>query len=323
MKKLLIAHLISLSLLPFYTATVYAEPAPVYEADEMPPQFDSADQPQADVMPPPPANDGDNTFVPVDVPNRDNNNITNSPPPTRPVAMPKQPGTGPLEERLERLEQQVYTLQDNKQSSDSSPRIDFLLSQVQALRAQVEKLTNQVSEMQNQPGSTKTVGVVTSKVSVSNDVAPKPTTTLPLKTDGDVVKTSAQPNVAEEQQIYQTAYNLIKQKKYSEAVNTLQSMLKRYPSGQFASNAHYWLGELYGVMGKNDSALKEFEVVVQNYADSPRVADAQLKIGLILAAQLKWSDAKLAFKKVINHYPGTTSSRLAAEQLKQIKQAGH
>jgi TolA-binding protein len=48
-----------------------------------------------------------------------------------------------------------------------------------------------------------------------------------------------------------------------------------------------------------------------------------LKLGLIYAAQLKWSDAKGAFKKVINHYPGTSSAHLASEQLKQIKQSGH
>jgi TolA-binding protein len=48
-----------------------------------------------------------------------------------------------------------------------------------------------------------------------------------------------------------------------------------------------------------------------------------LKLGLILAGQFKWTDAKSTFKKVINHYPGTASARLAAEQLRQIKEAGH
>jgi tol-pal system protein YbgF len=136
-------------------------------------------------------------------------------------------------------------------------------------------------------------------------------------------KTDNQPNVAEEQQIYQTAYSLIKAKKYNDAATTLQKMLRKYPSGQFAANAHYWLGELYGLMGKNDQAVMEFNNVVKNYPDSPKLADAQLKLGLLFAAQFKWPDAKSSFKKVINHYPGTSSAHLAAEQLKQIKQAGH
>jgi tol-pal system protein YbgF len=100
-------------------------------------------------------------------------------------------------------------------------------------------------------------------------------------------------------------------------------MLKKYPSGQFASNAHYWLGELYGLMGKNDNALSEFDTVLNTYPDSPRISDAQLKVGLIYASQSNWSGAKSAFKKVINRYPGTASARLAAEHLKQIKQAGN
>jgi len=80
---------------------------------------------------------------------------------------------------------------------------------------------------------------------------------------------------------------------------------------------------LYGIVGKSDQALTEFTTVVKSYPDSPRIADAQLKVGLIFASQSNWTDAKSAFKKVINHYPGTASSRLASEQLKQLKQAGH
>jgi tol-pal system protein YbgF len=150
---------------------------------------------------------------------------------------------------------------------------------------------------------------------------PKTTAAAPAPTAASA--SASQPNVAEEQQIYQTAYNLIKAKKYSDAADTLQKMLQKYPSGQFAANAHYWLGELYGLMGKNDQSISEFANVVKNYPDSPKIADAQLKLGLIYAAQLRWPDARNSFKKVINHYPGTASAHLASEQLKQIKQAGH
>jgi TolA-binding protein len=76
-------------------------------------------------------------------------------------------------------------------------------------------------------------------------------------------------------------------------------------------------------MNKNDQAITEFDNVVKNYPDSPKIADAQLKLGLLYAAQFKWPDAKTSFKKVIANYPGTSSARLASEQLKQIKQTGH
>ena len=131
--------------------------------------------------------------------------------------------------------------------------------------------------------------------------------------------TPAQPNVLEEQHVYQTAYNLIKAKKYQEAAHSLQAMLEKYPTGQFAANAHYWLGELYGLMNQNELALAEFQVIAKRYPNSARIADAQLKIGLLYAAQSKWTLAQAAFKKVVNHYPGTTAARVALDQLKQIE----
>ena len=46
-------------------------------------------------------------------------------------------------------------------------------------------------------------------------------------------------------------------------MNTLQKMLHKYPAGQFAANAHYWLGELYGLLNKNNQSADEFATVVK------------------------------------------------------------
>jgi len=295
---------------------VFAESAPVYDADAV--QDDGsvaapASDQQADNLPPPPApsQDANGTFIPVQP------TITNAPPVT----------ALSISDRMQRIEQQM----SNLQNSDSVTRVDSLQDQVQTLRGQVEQLTHQLQQLQNQQKAM----AETKPAAVNDQAADNPANDLPVATPsmGNAsvkpvsIKTSkaaaSQPNMAEEQQIYQTAYNLIKAKKYNDAVLALQGMLKKYPTGQFASNAHYWLGELYGLMAKNDLALAEFKLVVEMYPDSPRVSDAQLKVGLLLASQSKWPEAKLALKKVINRYPGTPSARLAAEQLKQIKIAGH
>jgi tol-pal system protein YbgF len=327
----------------------YAEDAPVYDVDSYPPQFDGSNSnaPARPAAPPtttetPIAREQQPTALP-DAPNpvADNSNIP--PPPTANMSM---------DQRVARLEQQMT----NAMHTDLSSKVADQQSEIQTLRGQVEDLTHQLQMAQNMPKSTTTTPDNTDSASnTTNDDggdgvdAPKPKksktkvaaadTTDPEKTADDkgmpastaaagatdpaTTASNDQPNVAEEQQIYQTAYTLIKAKKYNDAAQTLQKMLQKYPSGQFAGNAHYWLGELYGLMGKNDQSISEFTSVVKNYPDSPKIADAQLKLGLIYAAQLKWSDAKGAFKKVINHYPGTSSAHLASEQLKQIKQSGH
>lgn len=239
-----------------------------------------------------------------------------------------------LEKKVGRLEQQI----NNLQGSDAVNRINALQAEVQSLRGQVEELTHQLQQLQNQQKSLysdidKRLKNQQASKQPSDNNTTEAKQTVPIKSrvntsDQEESKDTSssddnQPNIAEEQQIYQTAYNFIKAKKYDEAVNALQGMLQKYPSGQFAANAHYWLGELYGLMNKNDQAIAEFNTVAKNYPDSPKVSDAHLKIGLLYATQFKWSEAKTAFKKVISKYPSSTSARVAAEQLKQIKLAGH
>lgn len=312
---------------------VFAESAPVYDVDSMQQdQFDGSPE-RGQYLPPPPPPAQEETGAAY-VPGGSAQPVVQVQPSAPVVHMS-------ADQRLQRMEQQLR----NMQSSESVAKMQSLQDEVQALRGQVEQLTHQLEQLQNQQkamysdvdkrlSQTGSVGKVSSEAvsahasdnTIAKAAAGKGSANLASSmADRLSPKPSAadQPNVAEEQKIYQTAYNLIKAKKYNEAVNTLQGMLKKYPSGQFASNAHYWLGELYGLMGKNDKALTEFSVVVESYPNSPRIADAQLKVGLILASQLKWADAKSALKRVVNQYPGTASAKLATEQLKQLKQAGH
>lgn len=256
------------------------------------------------------------------------------------IAKDRPPPVLTLEQRMRRVEQQV----NNIQNGDANAQVDALQHQVQALQAQVEQLTHQFEQQKSlyaqlahrltvaasvrghvaqEAGATSLAssGKVGHKQLAGGGI--KPAANVPVLSALPKNVPSEQPDVAQEQQIYQTAYQLIKSKKYNEAVDVLQSMLKKYPSGQFASNAHYWLGELFGLMGKNDQALREFDVVIKTYPDSPRASDAQLKMGLIFAVEAKWTDAKSMFKKVIDRYPGTASARLAAEQIKQLKHTGH
>lgn len=255
------------------------------------------------------------------------------------------------DQRISRLEQQLASAQ----SSEDSHRVSSLQTEVQGLRAQVEELTHRLQEVSTQQQTQRQDAAEKRQLSkvteptmshmprvnddegqpVEKSTANKSATekkgpaskALASKKSPTSEKAASvpveQPNSAEEQAVYQTAYNLIKAKKYNEAIATLQKMLSKYPSGQFAANAHYWLGELYSLTGENGKAAAEFSTVVKQYPSNPRVADAELKLGLISATELKWADAKLAFTKVMHKYPGSSSARLAMEQLKQLKQAGH
>jgi len=256
---------------------VYAESAPVYDADSGSQQYDNNGDPQQDAAPPAPeqmdqpavpgdeaapneqvsnsdqsSDQSDNTFVPAQ-------QIV---PPSHPQARTQVQVVAPstegmsIDQRLKRIEQQV----NNMQTSDSTQRVESLQDQVQTLRGQVEQLMHQLEQLQTQQ---KTMfndldkrlsqqGMVSKAATVDldspvpaykrksgskpGDLAAVPSATKTVPAAAVPVKSNEnQPNVAEEQQIYQTAYDQIKSKKYNDAINTLQNMLKKYPSGQFAS----------------------------------------------------------------------------------------
>jgi tol-pal system protein YbgF len=324
MKKSFLKKVFATAVLSSMAVVAFADDAaPVYDADNYPPAFDG----QSDAV----------------------GQASPAPGPTS-VATPSAPPLT-IDQRIARAETQINSMQ----SSNSNSKMEEMRGEIQALRNQVEELRHELQQAQKQQTAmysdldkrfnkkntllTETDQETRNPSSVSNTpddtipskpvVPPTPAKPKDIKTAATAALTAApkaaesQPNVAEEQQIYQTAYNLIKAKKYNEAVNSLQGMLKKYPTGQFAANAHYWLGELYGLMGNNAQSAEEFGKVVNNFPDSPKIADAQLKLGLTYASALKWAEAKSAFKKVVSRYPGTASARLAAEQIKQIQTAGH
>lgn len=316
----------------------FAEDAPVYDAgssDNYPPAFDNssadADEGAAPAAPEEaPAPMAADPVIPE--PSDDT---------SKAQAVPSQKLS--LQQHLDLLEQKINNLQHDNTLS----KFESLQAEVQSLRDQVEELDHLVVQMKEQQKSmysdldarltqltenAKKMALTPKVEAKSAGVTPvKTASALPVAVSPEKIKKAvvspteqAQPlNPAEEQRIYQTAYDLIKAKKYNDAIATLQKMLHQYPSGQFAANAHYWLGELYGLVNKNDRSAEEFSVVVNQFPDSAKVADAQLKIGLIYMAQFKWPDAKDALKKVVTRFPGTASARLATEQLKQIRKAGH
>ncbi|OGT61406.1 MAG: tol-pal system protein YbgF [Gammaproteobacteria bacterium RIFCSPHIGHO2_12_FULL_43_28] len=342
-------------------AYLYAAPAPVYDADTLASSLDAdSEQRAGDVSLPPreqatadPQMEASAEISPEAPQDAPGDMAAEAPAmgsreieAPAPAAVPDLPDTAALspEQRIKRVEQQVSNLQNSAMNN----QVESLQGEIQALRDQVEKLNRELTETKSQQknmysdldkrlaqklsssrnettassdgmeASAKAAKKLASAAKDGAEPAPSMVPNIAAANAG-----TTQPNAAEEQAIYQSAYKLIKEKKYHEAAKELESMLQKYPTGQFAANAHYWLGELYGLMDNHDRAMKEFTAVVKLYSDSPRVSDAQLKIGLILASQSKWKDAKAVFKKVINRYPGTASARLASEQLKEIKRAGN
>ena len=125
-------------------------------------------------------------------------------------------------------------------------------------------------------------------------------------------------NPADEQISYLAAYELVKNKKYDDALVAMQNFVNKYPQGGYTSNAQYWLGELYLLKKDYPAAIQHFETVLQQFPSSNKLAASQLKLGYALAAAGRKEEAIARLQKVISDYPNTNTAQLAKAKLESL-----
>lgn len=126
-----------------------------------------------------------------------------------------------------------------------------------------------------------------------------------------------------EQLAYQQAFDFLKKSQYDSAVAGFNDYLTRYPQGNNAGNAQYWLGETHYVKRKFSDAQQAFETLLTRYPNTPKRADATLKIGFVHYELGQWSEARNVLDEVKANYPGTSAAKLAETRLQKMSTEGH
>lgn len=91
-------------------------------------------------------------------------------------------------------------------------------------------------------------------------------------------------NVAPEEEIqhYRAAIDLVlKQQRYDEAIVALKNHLKTYPSGRYAANSTYWLGEIYLLKNDLEQSRQWFTQLLAQFPRHRKVPDGKFKLGKV------------------------------------------
>ena len=123
-----------------------------------------------------------------------------------------------------------------------------------------------------------------------------------------------------EQQVYERAFNLLKQSKYQDAIAGFVQLTETWPKSDLADDAYYWMSEARYVNREFEAALKGFRTVAARYPDSPRVPEALLKIGYIQYDIGAYEDAAEVFRNLLNRFPGHQVAVSAQTRLRRIEQ---
>lgn len=124
----------------------------------------------------------------------------------------------------------------------------------------------------------------------------------------------------EEQNLYEAAFNLLKQSRYEDSIQSFQQLVDTWPNSQLADDAYFWMSEARYVNREFEYALSGFRTVVSQFPDSQRVPEALLKIGYIQYDMGTYEEAADTFRDILARFPGHQVTVSAQTRLRRIEQ---
>lgn len=232
-----------------------------------------------------------------------------------------------LADRVAALEQRAA---GDQGATELVNQISQLRSEVQDLRGQVEMLQQQLeqakqgqrSQYLDLDGRLNRLEGGTPSASPEAPVA----TTAPSNTYEVVTANTAGNQDAgagmvaggDERGAYANAFDALKSGDYAESARRFRDFLGMFPSGQYAPNAMYWLGESYYVTQNYALAGEQFQGLLDRYPDHDKAPGALLKLGLSDYGLKQYDSAETILREVLRRYPGTDVARTADDRLRAI-----
>lgn len=124
-----------------------------------------------------------------------------------------------------------------------------------------------------------------------------------------------QPAVLSEQQLYQMAYDSVINSNFELSIAEFDQYLSVYPGGRFITNAYYWKGQAYLYLSRFEEARDSYEIIVNRYTDSAKLADAMYGLGLAYQGLGNISQAKALLNDIKRRFPNTGVANLADTRL--------
>ena len=255
-----------------------------------------------------------------------------------------EPGINNIDKRLEKIEKQL----NNSALLEMLESLESLKTEINTLRGEIEVQGYTIDQLKQKQrdlytdldrrlelfGSNKTSDDPSNDLQVldtnanqeiinENDTTSEQSlvieTTSDIGQNGDINSEEKLIDPQEAEKYYRSAFKLLKESQYDQALLAFKSFLKDYPDSAFSNNAQYWIGEANYVMQNYEIAINEYQALLNTYPNSQKISHALLKIGYSYAELGNIADAKKILKEVIRQYPDTTVSRLANERLRKIK----
>ncbi|MBF0190466.1 MAG: tol-pal system protein YbgF [Magnetococcales bacterium] len=151
--------------------------------------------------------------------------------------------------------------------------------------------------------------------------APRPATAAPAPAPASPSAAKPATPVASgtPKEIYEAAFQQLKQGQYDGAKAGFQNFLKVHGKDPMADNAQYWIGELHYVQRQFPEALMAFNQVLLRWPNSGKVPDCLLKIGFSFYELNDMENANTSLQRLVKDFPNSSPAAVAKPRLDVIK----
>ena len=203
-------------------------------------------------------------------------------------------------------------------SLDALYQAQLLQQEVMELRGQVEELSYQLDKMQRVHDERYLE--LDSRLQQLLTSQPAPRLVAPELVDPPLLEPQAPEGTAglDEKSIYDMSLQLIRNHQYDQAIKQLDSLIARFPDGEFTANAYYWLGEVHMALGEPnyERARQALAQVITFFPEHHRVPDAAFKLGQVYHLLGDCERAETLLKQVISQHQGKSVAKLATTYLR-------
>jgi TolA-binding protein len=207
------------------------------------------------------------------------------------------------------LQQKLNTQVDalNGKLDTSSGQVQSLNDSVDELKTRIAKLEKSIQDLQSQLQNVQPQGTAPGM----------PAGSVP---NGPGAMNSAPPmnQTPPLEQTYQAALSDFNAAKYPLATSEFQDVLHYYPLDPMAGGAQFYLGEIAYRQKDYEEAVKNYDLVLEQFSGNAKAATAQLHKGLALIAMSKRDAGTHELRSLIQRHPQTPEAAQARAKLNEM-----
>jgi TolA-binding protein len=212
------------------------------------------------------------------------------------------------------LQQKLNTALDNLNGKldTGQGQVQSLNDSVDELRTRIDKLQKSVSDLQSQLQNIQNPAQAAPQQPGANGMPQSQNMGMPGTGGAPAPPVNQTPPL---EQTYQAALSDFNGGNYPLSTSEFQDVIKYYPMDTYAGSAQFYLGEIAYRQKNYDEAVKDYNIVLEQFSGNPKAAVAQLHKGYALIQSGKRQSGIEELRSLIHRHPQTPEAQMAREKL--------